>query len=841
MIRYVALALSAHARGGRALFLLAVAGIALGVGSVLSIQILDASALGAFAGSVRAISGDAQLTVMGRGPALDDALLPRVLAEPGVRSAYPVERVEVVAAGPGGAPETLDVLGTDLFAPVRMPWARERAELADVLGVPGWVAVSPAMASRMGWSVGSRVPVSSGSRRVELRVGALVDFARLSPLASSRLAVMDLSQVQGLLGRAGQVRQIDVVVEKGADVAGLARRLDAKLGPGARVLTPEARMAEADALLAAFRLNLTALSLVSLFVGGFLVYATTQAALARRREELGVLRCLGATRAQVLAVVLADALTLGLLGTALGIPLGWLAARANVSAVSATLRNLYLLEGVERVSLPPWLLAVGVALGLAGALSGAVLPALDVAREDPRALLASRRGVRPGRGVFALAAGGLLALAAAAALALGPLRGWRFSGFLLALAVVAAVPLTAPLLLRGAARLRAPARLGAMYGARELAAHLRSTGVAAGALAVSVSMLVGITVMIGSFRSTVEGWLGATLRADVYVTTPSWRRGENGATLQPSVASRLAKVTGVRAMDRLRQIFTEVNGRRISVGGFDAGLAGEGGRVQLAGGDAGAVLAKVKAGEALVSEPLARRARLQPGGTVEVAGPRGPERFRVAGVYRDFGAENGAVLVDLATLAARFGEGALTNVALYAAPGVDAEELAERVKRELSSEALSVRSNRTLRREVLGIFEQTFAVTRLLEVMSLVVAVSGIALALLVLARERSGEVALYRALGATRGQIFRLFVGHAAGIGAAGLLLGALGGAGLALVLVDLINPDWFGWTLNMHVPWGALVKEAVVLAVAALAASLYPAVRASQAPASELSRDAI
>ncbi len=844
MRRYFAQALRAQLRGGRVLFLLAVAGVALGVGSVLSIQILNESALGAFAGSVRALSGDAQLSLVGRGPTLPDALLPRVLSEHGVRAAHPLYRLEAALAGERGA--ALEIVGADLFAPARLPLDLARGDIAAVLRTPGWVAVTPSLAAERGWARGARIPVSIGSRRTVLEVGALIDFRQVAPLASRRLAVMDLAQAQALLGEAGRVSQIDVVAAEGVDVAELARRLEARLGGDVRAVTPEQRVAEAGALLAAFRLNLTALSLVSLFVGGFLVHASTQAALSRRREELGVLRCLGATRGQVLALVLGDALLLGTLGTAAGIPLGWLVARANVRAVSGTLRNLYLLEGVERVTLTPALAGLGAALGLAGALLGALLPALDVAREDPRALLA-RRGdsAAASRAPRQLALGAALLLALAGALAQGPLRGWPYAGFTLALALLAAVPLCAPLLLRAVGGLPAPRRLGAAWGARDLSAHLRATAAAAGALAVAVSMLCGITVMIASFRETVVEWLEATLRADVYVTTPSWRRGQGEATLAPEVVERLARAEGVRAIDRLRQLSGEVNGRRVAISGFDAGPALAGGRVQLAGGDRAAALRSVaREGAVLVSEPLARKAGISVGDRVEIdaggLGGRSPP-FDVAGIYRDYGTERGAVLMDLGTLEARFGKGPLTNVALYLAPGVDPEVAVARLREAFAGDALVVRSNRTLRHEVLAIFEQTFAVTRLLQAMSLVVAVAGITLALLVLARERAAEVALLRSLGATRLQVFLVFLGRAAGIALCGLILGAAGGAGLAVALVEIINPAWFGWSITLHWPLATLARQALLLVAAAVLAGFYPAARASGTPATELARDAL
>jgi putative ABC transport system permease protein len=309
------------------------------------------------------------------------------------------------------------------------------------------------------------------------------------------------------------------------------------------------------------------------------------------------------------------------------------------------------------------------------------------------------------------------------------------------------------------------------------------------------------------------------------------------------VVERLARLPGVAAVDRLRQLLAEVDGRRIAVSGIDARLPQGRARVQLVGGadPAPALRALAERGEVLVSEPLARRAGLAPGGTVHIAGASGGGAFRVAAVYRDYGAESGAVLLDLAEQARRFGPGPVTNAALHLAPGVDPERMVERIRAAFPDEALVARSNRTLRRDALAVFEQTFAVTRLLQAMSLVVAVAGVTLALLVLARERSAETALYRALGATRGQVFAVFVGRGLGIALAGLALGALGGAALAAVLVEVINPAWFGWSIGLSVPWAALARQALVLLGGAIAASLYPAARASATPATELARDAL
>ncbi|HET9551442.1 MAG TPA: FtsX-like permease family protein, partial [Anaeromyxobacteraceae bacterium] len=278
------------------------------------------------------------------------------------------------------------------------------------------------------------------------------------------------------------------------------------------------------------------------------------------------------------------------------------------------------------------------------------------------------------------------------------------------------------------------------------------------------------------------------------------------------------------------------------VTGVDAGLPEGSRRVALLAGDAPAALARLRReGAVLVSEPLARRLGLAAGGELAIRTLAGERAYPVAGVFRDYGNERGAVLMDLAPFAAAFGEGPPSNAALYLAPGADVDGAVARLRAELSGTPLVVRSNRTLRGEVLSIFEETFAVTRLLQAVGLVIAVAGIALSLLVLARERAGEIALYRALGATQGQVFRVFLGRGLGIAALGLLLGLAGGAALAAVLVFLVNPAWFGWSLGLHWPAGALAAQALTILAAALAASVLPAAMAARVRATELSRDAL
>lgn len=850
MIGYLGKSLARQLRQGRTLFLLTVAGVALGVASVVAIQTLNRGALAAFDGSVRAVSGRADLTVTGALPTFDEAVLPEILGDREVVAAWPLVRMDVAVAGTEGV--FLDLVGFDVFAPVGYPLhegsAQDAAQagrlLTDALTRPGWVALTPAFAARRGWAVGDTFTVSSGSRTATLAVGALVDFQAVEPLAPRRLAVMDIAWAQALLGRQGRIHQIDVVLEDGADPTIAARRLEQALGRGVRVLTPEQRRQDAAGLLAAFRLNLTALSLISVFVGLFLVLTAVQAALIRRRTEFGVLRSLGATPRQLLGLILAEAALVGLVGVALGVPLGWLAALRNLENVSGTLTSIYVLEGIESLRLPAEVVLLAVGVGVIGAVAGALAPAVETARRDTRRLLAPialhrRTGATAGR--LAVAALVVAILVTVVFLAWG--RGFQLGGFVYGFVMMVSLPLVVPLAVREASRPFRPRGLGPAFSIRNLAVRLHTTSLAVAALAVTASMMIGVTLLIGGFRATLVTWLDTTIRADVYVTTESWVRAGNDAFLDRPLLASLAARPDVVAVEEQRRLRVRTNaGRQVWLNGIrttnppGAELST---RLPLVDGDPVAVSRLMEQGHALVGEPLARKGGYAPGDTLRIVGPDGPVAWPIAGVTYDYSSEGGSAFVLMETLASALGPSPTNNAALFLAPGADADRVADELAAAHAGRPLIFRSNRSLRTEVLAIFDQTFAVTRTLQAMALLIAVCGVSLTLLIQARERAGELALLRALGATRRQIFGVFLGEGTAMGAVGLVLGLGGGIGLAALLILVINRAWFGWTIRPVWPGADLAIQAALVLLAAAAAALYPALRAGLSHPGALSRD--
>ena len=839
MIRYFVRTLFSHFKEGRSLYLLSVFGVALGVASVVCIQIINMNALGAFQGGIKAISGDADFSILGRTPVLAERVYPKVLAEAGVAAAWPIYRIDVALRGREDF--FLEVVGFDFFAPVDLPWDRGFADPSEALGRSGWVAVTPRLAGEMGWKIGDSLEVSSGSRTARLTVGALVDFHKVSPLASRKLVVMDIAQAQSLLGMPGEIHQIDVKAGEDTELDDLILRLKTKLGPSVQILTPEQRQHQAAGLLGAFRLNLTALSLISLFVAAFLIYSSTQAALIRRRTEFGLLRSTGATREQVFGLIIGEVILLAIVGVGLGLPLGTWVAAANVEVVSGTLTNLYVMDEIESLRVSPWIYLMAALIGIGAASAGAVFPALDISRRDTRTLLAPftlHEKVRSAAFGLFVSGWALVGVLCVWFWFFG--KTWKPGGFVLGTGVFLGTPMITPFLIH---RICGPIRVrgfGFGYSLKSMGIRLQTTAFAVSALAVAVSMLIGITLMIGSFRRTVEVWIGTTVQADIYITTESWMRAGREATLHPDLASALSAHPGVMAVDRLRQFFAYSGDRRIFLGGVEMGLPGEEVRFPLLSGNRDDAFRMMREeGAVLISEPLSRKAGLGVGDRLPVYGPQGEIFFPISGIYYDYSTEGGAAAMDIRTMSERFGPGLINNMALYLDPDRDPERIVDELKYRFADFPLQIRSNRRLREEIFAIFDQTFAVTQILRGMSLLIAICGITLNLLVVARERISELALYRAIGAGRRQIFGVFVGEGIGMALMSLFLGLLGGIALAMILIFVINPAYFGWTIQVHWTWGPILQQSAMIMAAAILASLYPALRASQVPAKELSKE--
>ena len=815
---------------------LSVLGIALGVAVVVAVDLANQSARRAFDLSMETLTGRASHHIVGGPNGFDEALYTRLRVERGLQAAAPVVEGLVTLHG-----QTLRLIGIDPFAEGRTgrPLGGVRGPaVRRLLAEPGTVWVSRAEARRLGVEPGDRLELAIAGRSRAVEVVGVVAPRRGA--AAGDLLVADIATAQELFGRLGRLDRIDLFLPEAGDERLTALR--AALPQGVRVEAAAARRGAALQLTRAFRTNLTAMSLLALLVGGFLIYNTMTFSVLRRRALLGGLRVLGLTRRGLFVLVLAEALLIGAVGTALGLAGGTLLGEGLVRLVTRTINDLYFVLTVTDLLWTPASYLKGLALGLGVTALAAAVPAREAAGTAPHA--AQHRAEvehRARRGLPWLAGlGAALGMAGLAVLAVpdgGLVAG--FAGlFLLVLGASCLVPLAVVGLGRAAA-----APLGRLFGAlggltaRGLVASLSRSGVAVTALAVAVSATVGMGVMVSSFRLTVSDWLHTLLQSDLYISAPGRSSSRAEGAVSPELIERLRDLEGVAALSLRRGV--EVRGPDGPVELLAWQLAPCSRAPRLKAGRAGAWQVLL-AGEAVwITEPYAYHHDLGPGDRLVLYTDRGRHAFPIAGVYYDYGADRGRVAMARSLYRQWWEDAAVSSVGVRVASGADPQAVLAEVRGLAATlpQRLRVRSNQAVREVSLEVFDRTFAITRVLRSLAVAVAFIGVLSALMALQLERAREHAVLRATGVTPGQLFAMVSGQTGMMGLAAGVLALPLGLGMAQVLIHVINRRAFGWSIETAVPPGVLA-EAVALAVgAALLAGLYPAWRmARTAPAAAL-----
>lgn len=828
--------------------LISVAGVAIGVAAACAIHRANRSITDSFSGAVEAVSGRTRLSVTGI-DGVPESAGSRLRWIWDVGSFAPV--VDRFAVCADGTDEPVEVFGVDVTSepPVRsyrLIGVAPGAGLEKLFERDAALAPLP-FARRHRLKAGDTIPIFASGRRRTLRIEGLLEFTGPARASGGQVLVTGLATAQELFDIPGKVDRLDVAFAGSRDIAEIAARIRRSLPPGLSVERPETRSETSDKMVRAFRFNLTALGSIALLVGVFLIYNTVSISVLRRRPEIGTLRALGAGRGEIFAAFLAEGLILGAAGTALGELLGAGLSRMALAAVGGTVVNIYQPTASLSLSSSAEPFAAAGLVGIAASLLAALAPAAEAAGVPPATTMRPgsverKRRARSGR--FAAGAAGFAVLGFLLCF-LPAVRGFPLFGFLAVGCAVAALAFAAPAAilgieraLRGPARraFRAPGRLACAF----FAGNLSRNAVAVAALALALGMTAAMAVMIASLRRTVAAWVEQTVSSDLFLKSATGSRRGIIGTIPPEAIEFLKTVPGVAVVDPFRALeTTDAQGNPFTLGSGDFGSAARiGGLPFLSGRDPALVLLEARRErEVIVSEPFARRFRKWRGDTVHLPTPEGPRAFRVADVYSDFSNDRGTVVIDRPVFLALFHDPAASNAAIRAQPGVAPEELRDRILAAAGGRfAFSILTNRALRREVMRVFDRTFAVTYGLEAIALTVAVLGVLNALFALILERRRELALLRILGSSPQQIRRSIVLEAGMIGICALALAAATGAAFAAVLILVINRQSFGWTIRTHVPGPELLAAFALVLATTLAASWGPsrlAARAEPAPA--------
>jgi putative ABC transport system permease protein len=825
-----------HARRHWVLAALNVLAVALGVAVFVAIQVANGSASRAFEAGVDVVAGKAQLEVRG---SLSDAILPAIEHTPGVRAATPV--IEELATLPAYPGEYLRVLGVDLLTnePFRtFEIGNGEAGGFDItrwLATPAGIAVSDEFAAAHRLAVGDTLELMIDSREQQFTILALIPMKNAVAGATGvPIAAMDIGWAQEAFHLQGRLSSIQVLLNDPGQAEAVRDRLTALAPADAEVQGPRQRSLQIEKMLGAFQLNLTAMSLVSLLVGTFLIYNTMFATAARRRVEVGILRSLGVTRLEIRLLFLAEATAFGILGIMAGIAGGALLAEGLTGSVARTVSSLYVLVSIARPAWEALPVATATALGILSVLAGAWIPADDAAKADPVAALdhgARMERFQPGR-ISRWSLLGMALLVIAALCCAGALHGagaWlAFGG---AFFVLVGFSFFAP---------GVSAVLGAMATTvrhtmfRLAAENLRRTihrgGITVAALACAVAMMIGVSVMTYSFRLSVDEWIGRGIVADLYIAPAANEVIGLHSFVPPALVGDIGKDPAVRAVDTYREVRAHMeNGEPVEIGAVRGAdrrnlrfvVGGELGKMRqfFSGHD-----------EVIVTESFAHRYGTRTGDTLPLRTPTGVAPFHIAGVYYDYTSDRGLIMMDRAVFDRWWRDDGVNSVAVYLKPGADIPAVMARVKKQWLGAGLIVYTNGALRDRILTVFDQTFAVTGVLRVIAVIVAVVGIFLALTALVIERAREIGVLRAVGASRGQVRGMVLSEAALLGMVASGLGIASGMTLAMVLTWVVNKAFFGWTIELRWPWLLIATTPLWIIAAAMLAALGPAWQAGR-----------
>lgn len=829
-----------------------VLGIALGVAVVVSIDIAGASASKAFTLSTETVAGKATHQVIGGVKGVDEQVYVDLRRHDIVDQAAPVISEIVTSPQLGNLP--MQLLGIDPFAdaPFRsflgfsntdnLP---DLARFMPFFTRPGAVLLSQTVVDRFGLVPGGELSlIVGGYTRKAYIVGILDPGDALSQRTLDGLIISDISTAQEFTGMIGRLSRIDLIVP--SKDTWMVERLSAWLPPEHQVVSSVASSSSIQQMTAAFQLNLSALSLLALVVGLFLIYNTMTFSVVQRRTMFGTLRCLGVTRLEVFFLVVGEAFLVGVFGGALGITLGIALGQYTVGMVTQTVNDLYFTTTVRDVGVSTGSLVKGGILAILASVLTAALPAWEAASVPPRAAL-MRSGLESKfrRSIWTIGVAGLASGLLGVALFLLPSRslGVGFGGTFLVVvgfALLSSVALV--LLMRGIVPVT-----GWLFGfigrmaPRNLVNALSRTSVAVAALMVAVAVTIGVGLMIDSFRGTVVLWLEQTLQSDVYVSVLSFNATRASAAIDPQVIETIRSFPGIERVDTLRSITAASPSGPVHLSATEnPNLGNE--RIFLSlSVNQNQVWEAMQSGAVLISEPMANRLGMKrAGGEIELLTAVDHTSFPIIGIYADYASSEGAVLMSLDNYRANWRDNSLTALGLKLVPGVDPDTVAQELQTAFFGiQTLSIRPNLALRQDVMEVFDRTFAITMALRFQAIVVAFIGILNALMLLQFEKQREVGILRALGLTGRQLWQMVMVETGLMGLAAGLFSLPAGYALSLILVYVINRRSFGWTLQMVATPEIFLQALGVALVAALAAGIYPAFKMSRLPAAEVIRN--
>jgi putative ABC transport system permease protein len=809
---------------------LTIAAIALGVAVVLAIDLASGAAAGSFHSSLDTLSGDSNLEVTASG-GVPEKFVAALTALPfPIRVSSRIEDYVVVT----DSQQTLPLIGLDFVAEMsNRANNSSTVEISKLDEALKYVTESDSIwvGESLGRKAGDHLQLLVNDQVSTFTVRGFYPDRR----GEAAAVVMDLATAQRALNRFGRVDRILLKLPQSPDLLDAwQQRVRAALPGGLEVRPAGSGTNENRRMLAAFRWNLRLLSYIALVVGAFLIYNTISVSVVRRRPQIGITRALGASKHDVMAAFIGEAAVFGLLGASMGLPLARIMASGAVRLMGTTVQALYVTSQPAAIEFTATSVFLALTLGIAVAVASAYSPAREASSVPPVEAMARgrREYITQVHKQRDLAIALSLALIAAMASRLPAVAGKPMFGYIATLLLIAASTLAVPALVAVITRLSSLALkklLGveALLASRSLSASLLRTSVLVGALSTAIAMMTSVAIMVGSFRETVLLWMGDQLPADLYVRPAGDTAADRHPLISRELADKIARLPGVAAVDRLREYEISYEGMPAGLGSVELSVLRSYHNADfLSGRPTSDVLAELRnANAVIVSEPFANKHHVRAGDSIIL--PLGETRaaFRIADVYYDYSSERGSIIMDRNVALRYLPDPTPSNLTIYLAAGAQLETVRAEIWQAASGHRILIFSNRDIRSEALQIFDRTFAITYALEAIAVIVAIMGVAGALLALVINRRRELGLLRFLGAAAVQVRKIILVEAGLIGLLSTLAGVTLGFFLSLILIFVINKQSFGWTIRFHWPIAILLEALTIVYLATVLSAFYPA----------------
>lgn len=814
---------------------LTLAGIALGVGVFVAIHTANRSTFHAFETTVNRIAGATQLQVTSGEFGFEEAVMERVQSVPQVAIAVPV--IESTVETRVGSQGNILLLGVDMTGDRNLrKYDLEDADQAIddplvFLAQPDSLLVTKEFAQRNAIGVSSRIPLITVQGERDFIVRGIMQSEGMARAFGGDLAIMDIYAAQRVLGKGRRFDRIDLRAKDGVSIEECKAAVLAVLGPGFEVETPAARGQQFEALLHGYSLALEVASLFAVIVGMFIIYNSFAIALTHRRSEIGILRAIGATRAQIQKMFLLESALAGALGSTLGAVLGLAGSMAIARYMSVVVEEVGgVAPQVTELEIDPAIIAAGILIGIATSIVAAWIPARDAARVDPvRALQKGKyQALFAGENRRRRSLAYVFAMAASVCLLLPKFNSVFYAGYIL---MVLAGLLLAPsltLLLSRAVRpiLKRVFPVEGTLAADSLVQAPRRTSATVSALMLSLAMVVGFGGFARSFYTAVDEWSEHVLNADFFVS-PTANLTTHSLTFPAAVGTILQNVGGVDQVQLVRNARVLFRSHPVLVVAIETRKEAQTTRPIPVEGSLEEMYRLTAQGKGLIaSENFMLLQKMKPGDVVDLPTPSGLLSLPIVGVIRSYSDVQGSVVIDRSVYLKWWKDDTANLARVYVRPGLSSTDVRAQIVQAMSGrQHLLVLTNRDVREWITKILDQWFALTYTEVAVAILVAMLGIINTLTVSITDRRRELGVMRALGGLRSQIRRTIWMEAIGIGAIGLMLGiALGAINLYYTLGMIQRSDFGGLHLDYDFPVSLSVFMIPTILVTALVAAVAP-----------------